>query len=274
MAGDLIIVGGVVYALVMLKSGLSRADQWHLVPSILVLVFAFVLPIPAVISPIAPLARRIGLALCLVLAATYTFGHYPQANYVFRVGLIKGFRDLASGVPVTREPKDEPASPALVYDRSYANPDIKALSVFLAAPPQRGRRVFIYGGPWGLSYLVGVAKAGILGDDYIYGDDRGDVMRSQLDRDQETLIVIGRDDFAWLQLGPTAAVPERRFYMLGDGIWQDIRAGMSSVHIRAVRIEEKLKKDRWRRLVGQFIVENYRPIYTQGQYVVLTRNIE
>ncbi|MFV2091455.1 MAG: hypothetical protein ACC634_00060 [Hyphomicrobiales bacterium] len=271
-AGDLIFAGGLVYALVMLKSGLSRADQWHLVPGVLVLVFAFVLPISAGAAPLGRIARRIGIGLAVLLALSYSFGQIPHARYVFREGLMRGYGDLASGVPANHTPAVIPARPALAFERSYPNAELRDLSAFLATPPQRDRRIFTYGSPWGISFLVGATKTGILGDDYIYGDDRGDAMRAYLDSQPETLVIIRKDDYNWLLEGPDAAIPERKFYLMGYGIWRELRAKVSSVHIRGVVIEERQKKARLRRLVGMYVIAQYHPIYTDGPYYVLERN--
>jgi hypothetical protein len=268
-AGDLVFVGGIVYALVMLKSGLSRADQWHLVPSILVLVFCFVLPIRSDNAPVARTTRRIGLALSLVVSLSYSLGHYPQAKYVFRKALLQGYADFANSSLSLQSPMVETARPALAYERSHPDSDLVSLSEFLAEPQQRNRRIFIYGGPWGLPPLVGATKAGPLGDDYIYGDDRGEIIRTQLDNRPETLVIIHRDNYKWLLEGPDAAVPPQR--KLGKWRWRRLAANISSVHVPGVVVEEGLKLDRWRRLAGLYVVENYQPVFTDGRFYVLTR---
>lgn len=269
---DLIFVGGIVYALVMLKSGLSRADQWHLVPSVLVLVFAFILPIPSSTAPVSRNTRRIGIGLSLILSLSYSFGHYPQTYYVFRGGLVAGYVDLINSEPTAQIPLAEPARPALAFESSNPNTEIVQLSEFLAAPEQLGRRIFIYSSPWALPFLVGATKAGFLGDDYIYGDDRGEKVRAQLDRQPETLVVIRSSEYEWLLEGPEAELANRDFYMLGNGIWRKLRANISSVHVLGVVIEERLKTERWRRLIGNYIVETYHPVFSNDKFYVLARN--
>ena len=83
LAGDLVLIGGFAYALVALKSGLNRADQWHLVPSVLVLATLIVLPTPTRIVPIQPALRRAGIALVAVVALTYSLGQCFQRAYIF-----------------------------------------------------------------------------------------------------------------------------------------------------------------------------------------------
>lgn len=269
--GDLLIIGGLAYAAVMLKSGLSRADQWHLVPGVLVIVLALVLPIAGRIAPIPRPARMLGIVLTLVLAATYTFGQFRIIRYVFREGLLSGYAGLAAGDHEHRIPGTPLARPATEFQRAHPDRDVTALAEFLATPPALDKRIFIYGGSWSLPYRVGATKAGYLADDYIYGDTRGDEARAFLDANPQVLVVMGRDTYDWLKLGPDAEVPEPGLNLVGYGRMRTLRAQLTSVHIPGVYIEEKQKAARWRRLIGVHVMESYAPVYLNDKFVVLER---
>ncbi|MCB2130516.1 MAG: hypothetical protein KDE03_15960 [Rhodobacteraceae bacterium] len=270
---DLFFVAAVAYAALMLKSGLNRADQWHLVPVVLPIVFAFLLPLGAKFAPLPRRQKVLGLVLTAVLALAYSFGQWPIARYVFRERLVEGYAMLADGTAQAVTLPGTAYRP-MVLDTGSPSPDLVDVARFLALPEWRGRAVFVYARNWTLPYQTGVRRAGYLADDYIYGDERGEDARAQLERDPSILIVIRPDEWDWITGDPAAAAPVLPFNLGGWGIWRTLRAYVSSVHIPAVPVEEELKTLRWRHLLGDWIAPRYEPAYRSERYIILQRKPE
>ena len=116
---------------------------------------------------------------------------------------------------------------------------------------------------------MGALKVGPLADDFIYSDVRGDEIIALLEREPATLVLIAKDDFDWLQRGPNEPTPEKPLYLIGQGKSRWVLEHFTSVHVRGVPIEERQKQERWRRLVGNYLVGRYRVIYDDGSPYVL-----
>jgi hypothetical protein len=270
---ELFFVSAVAYAALMLKSGLNRADQWHLVPVVLPIVFAFLLPLGKKFAPLPRRQNILGLVLTVLLALAYSFGQWPIARYVFRERLVEGYAMLAGKAAQGATLADTAYRP-MVLDTGNPNPDLVDVARFLARPEWRGRAVFVYARNWTLPYQTGVRRAGYLADDYIYGDARGADARALLERDPSILIVVRPDEWDWLTGDPAAAAPVLPFNLGGWGAWRTLRAYISSVHIPAVPVEEELKTLRWRHLLGDWIAPRYEPAYRSERYIILQRKSE
>jgi hypothetical protein len=59
--------------------------------------------------------------------------------------------------------------------------------------------------------------------------------------------------------------------LAGFGKYRELRTLLSSPHIPGSLIEEQQKDERWRRLVGLYVMEAYTPIYETDWFVVLER---
>ncbi|MBI1250518.1 MAG: hypothetical protein GC189_03500 [Alphaproteobacteria bacterium] len=272
-ASELMMIGAIAYALVALKSGLSRADQWHIVPTILPIVFAFLLPLPAGAVAIGRRTRIAAAGLIVILAATYSIGQFAIAQYIFRDdGLLPGYKSIARNDPAPAPLAPEPAYPALLAGNYHDLPEIRALSAFISEPPYRGRRVLTYRRGWSRPAFVGALKAGPLADDYIYSDARGEEIVAYLDAHPDTLIFMPPADYAWLRADPdTPPEGPGRSAFYGSPLAQ-AGAILSSVHAPAIPLEEEQKQLRWRRLVGGYVVQHYRPVFESGPVMVLARD--
>lgn len=267
-AGDLIFVGGTAFALVMLKSGFNRADQWHLYPVVIVIIFAFVLPIPARNSPVFPKARYLAIATVIILAGAMTYGNYPHGSYVFRQNLKNGYKDILAGVPV---PGDAGmVRRATTFQNSHPVPDFITLRDFLMAPEQEGRPVFTYGDSLSsVVFKIGIPVATPFTDDFIYDDSIGEESIALLDSSSDILVLMHRWEYEWLMTGPDAPpLPGRRW--ASDAVIAR-QTNIASVHFRASPLEGPLKVMRWRRLMGNYILERYTVIYKNDTNVVLER---
>lgn len=269
-AGELMMVGGLAYAALLLKSGLSRTDQWHLDPVVLALAFALLLPLGERVPSLPRPARVIGIALIAVLAVTYTFGQFRIIRYAFREGLVSGYAGLLQSEPRSVE-RAEVVLPAAVYMVGDPDPETLALTEFFATPEMQARKVFPYKDMWGAPYRIGVHKAGYLTDDYIYGDQRGHDLRAMLEEDASILVLMSRDNYDWLLQGPDAPPEEPPLNLAGYGKYRELRTLLSSPHIPGSFVEEQQKQERWRRLVGLYVMETYTPVYESEAFVVLER---
>ncbi len=269
-AGELMLVGGLGYAALLLKSGLSRTDQWHLDPVVLALAFALLLPLGERVPSLPRPARVLGIALIAVLAVTYTFGQFRIARYAFREGLVAGYSGLLQSEPPAVE-RAEVVLPAAIYMVGDPHPEMLALTEFFATPEMQARKVLPYDDTWSAPYQIGVHKAGYLTDSYIYGDQRGHDLRAMLEADASILVLMSRDTYKWLGLGPDAAPEVPALNLAGFGKYRELRTLLSSPHIPGSLIEEQQKDERWRRLVGLYVMEAYTPIYESDWFVVLER---
>lgn len=268
--GELLVLGGVGYALLALKSGLNRADQWHLAPAAYVLAFAFLLQLSTRLTDLRK-ERLIGTVLVTILAATYSFGQYGIARYVFREELGAGYRAYLHGV-VPPAPRVEPVLPATIYQNAQPSPELVEISELLATPPYRGRPVFIYGELWNLGLRLGVRKMGYLADDFVYGDARAADAWRRLDATPDALVLVRADTFAWLKTPPGTPPAPVGFSLAGYGKIRALREMLTSVHIRAAPVERALKMERWKTRVGLNILATHHPVYQSDRFVILERN--
>lgn len=267
--GDLLAIGALAYAALLLKSGLSRADQWHLVPCALPIAFSLILPLRTSVMPITRRVRVLGIMLTLILALTYSFGQFTIVRYVFREGLLANYKAMLSDQATQTAQHIDSETPNILNERRNPSEDIVELATFLAEPPQRGARVFAYDRLWPLPMKVGVSKFGYLTDNFIYGDDRGNLLRQALSENPDVLVVIEREAYDWLRSTPedTSATPEPDW--ISSGQFGRLREILSSAHVPAVPTEVAQIQTRWRRLVGNYLADTYTPIFSNGSYVVL-----
>src|SRR5205823_3919176 len=122
-------------------------DMWHVDPSVIVLIVAFLMPWPRRVFGSSRAAGRLAFVLIGVIAVTYLLALMPTASFVFR-GSAMGMRDLLSGIPDHRQ---TPWSTRLVsteFERTEPDPDAMAAGSYVAAPEHRQLPVFYYGRAW------------------------------------------------------------------------------------------------------------------------------
>ncbi|WP_420587420.1 hypothetical protein [Ruegeria sp.] len=268
---DLLIIGALAYAAILLKSGLSRADQWHLVPAVLPIAFCMVLPFRAAYAPVPITVRSCGIVLTVILALTYTFGQFTIARYVFRTGLLSNYQAMISGQLTQPDTVVDSVLPNLLRENSDPDENTVALSRFLAEPPQRDKPVFAYDRLWSLPARLGVSKVGFLTDNYIYGDARGHSLLATLQDHPDALVIVDRESFDWLSTTPKDAPPPSGNHWVSSGKYGQLRAILASVHVPAVPLEAAQMRLRWRRLVGNYVMDYYAPIFDNDRFVVLER---
>lgn len=264
-SGDRLFVAAVVWALIGLKSGLNRADMWHLAPPLQALVFAFLLPWPRRRVVVSRGERRAALALMGIMAVTYLAALAPSGSYLAQ-GWMGGARDGWSG----ESPPASPAvtrAPSLEIERTHPSPHILALGGFLAEPARHHRRVLLFGRLWGLDKQIGVTKSTYPTDDFLLSDDSGVALVNELRADPEMLVVIERDVWDALQAPGETEVA----LVYPPSATKRILAWLSTIHFSAAEVENRQKNLRWRRTVGVFLAAHCAETATFGDLVVLER---
>lgn len=245
--GSRLLVGAVVFTLVALKSGLTRADLWHLEPPFLPLLLTFLLPWSASAVLPHPATRTLARSLIAIAAVTFVAGIAPMAS-LHAVSLTRGVRDAVGGRPL----------------RPPLGDDLHALAAFLTDPDDRP--VLFYGRAWALSSRLGVCPAHYKLDDLMYSE----FLRPEaeyLASHPETRVVIRRDEFAALAGGGDGREPGRLALtpMKRIGRW------LSTVHYDAADTEARLQNEARRRLTGDYLQRTYEPAAAFGEYLVLKR---
>ena len=269
ISGDLLLLGGFVYTLIVLRSGLNRADMWHIGSAVLCLVFAFTLPRPrAVFSDAAPVQKLAG-ALVFVLVCTYAVALLPSLSFVAQ-GWVAGLSDsirrpvLPSAGVVTRAPNVE-------LERAHPDAELLRAGAYLAESDKRNKPVFFYGEAWGLDKRLGVYKTAYVTDDVLLSDDAGLSTRNQLEHQPDTLVVIDREAYTRLfGIDRTNALTETAWY--GDTRIKIIAGWLSTVHFAAAPVERRARENRWERTIGSYLRTHYQNVAEFGDIVVLERS--
>lgn len=191
--GDLLLVGGVVFALITLKSGLNRADHWHVAAAFLGLFMAFLLPLPSSAVRLTMQVRRVATVLIAVAAFGYLFGIYATArNYASNY--VKGARDVLSGIPVTDIDPATFRDYSTETDRTRPDPALTAIGAYLADPSRRDRPVLYYGGASTVASRVGACPGDYKNDALMYsGFDKTE--RGFLEANPDSFVVMSRADY-------------------------------------------------------------------------------
>ena len=271
-SGDYLLFAGLVYALIGLKSGLNRADMWHLAVPMLVLIFAFVFPLPRTLFTYSRNTGRLAMVLIIVVAATYFAGLAPSGSF-YGMGLLQGLKDSVSpasanvlelGEVVTR-------APSIEIERSHPNPDILALGAYLAQPAQIDRPVVLYNRLWALDKRIGVYKSAYPTDDFLLSDESGHEVRAFLQENPYALVVLDLAEYDKLfgLSGLTDYAESNRIYPATPT--KRILGWLSSIHFTAAEIERVEKDKRWERTVGGYLAAEYSKIAGFGDFVVLAR---
>jgi hypothetical protein len=264
--GDRWFLAALVATIVQLKSGLNRADVWHLCGGVLPLAAAFALPLPRTVVRWTPAEGRAVVVGLVLLGATNLIGQAPIASYALR-GWLAGWSAprVAGGAPISTE------APAIEPTRAYPHPPLVDLARYLAEPSRRGQAVYFYGTLWGIGPRIGVPKRDPNNDDFLYSDERGARVGRWLDEARVPYVVMTAEAEARL-FGRDGANPRAEFdRRVEPSLVKTIGAWTSSVHFTAIELEMPLQDARWRRVVGETIRQAYTREAVIGEYVVLRR---
>jgi hypothetical protein len=262
-SGDRLLLGGVCFALVALRSGFTRSDVWHLNPGFLPLLLAFLLPLPAAVMALSPAARRLAFGLAIVASATVLVGIAPTGS-LYATSYVRGFMDTVVAEP---RPIREGAtrSRAIERERSHPRTEFVALGRYLAEPQRVNQPVLFYGRAWNIPVRVGVCPADYKLDDLLYSEFR-QPEAVYLRAHPDALVVMRGDDYRRLYglIDPdtphssTVLTPVKQL-----GRW------LSTVHYDAAETEARLQDETRARLTGAYIRSRYAATAGFGDYVVL-----
>lgn len=265
---DLLLLGGLTFALVGLKSGLNRADVWHLDAPLILLVLAFcVVDQNSMFRPTRS-TKVLALSLIGIFSATFLLGNLPSASYLAQ-GWIGGLRDSVFSIPASGGAVPNTRAPIIEVERSYPDPAHMQLAGYLAAPQRASLPVLFYSTTWPLGKQIGVYKEDFSNDDFLYSNESGEHIRRWLEDRPEALVIMYREVYDRLfGLTDPSNFPEleRQFQ---PSITKTLASKLSTVHFKAVRVENKLKERRWHDTVGVPILRDYELVAEIGPYVIL-----
>lgn len=262
-AGERLLVAAVVFTLVALKSGLTRADLWHLDPNFLPLVIAFLLPYSATTLMPDRAWRRIAHGLVAIASVTFLVGIAPMLS-LHATSYLRGLGDTLAGTPLPAA--GEPGA-GIERERRRPDADLLALGAYLRSTEPNDRPVLFYGRAWALSARIGVCPAPYKLDDLMYTEftrPEAEYLKAHPD----TRIVIRRDEFTRLYGGSGGAAPHSRLVMTPMkrlGRW------LSSVHYDSAETEARLQDEARERLTGRYVRDAYDVSAAFGEYIVLGR---
>jgi hypothetical protein len=270
--GDRMLAGGAAYAIVAMKSGLNRADMWHIAAPLLPLILGLLLPWPRARFPIGPRAMKLANAAIAVFTLTYLLALLPTGSLMMK-GLARGAADLASGRSVPDGERVALRSTSIEYERSEPRPDILATGALLATPELRDRPVFLYGNAWDMDKRLGVHRIGYPTDDFLLSDDAGLDVRALLEARPETLVVVRARPYRRLLEGLTRG--DLAFEtLLPDTPMSRFLSVVSTIHYEGAQLEYEQKERRWARTVGDWMVRRATKVAEQGDLVVLSLRAE
>lgn len=268
-AGDRLLLGGWIFALVTLRSGLTRADVWHLTPVFLLVIAALVLPLPKSLFPVGRRARRLAILLLAIAALTRLVGLAPTGAFV-AAGWANGAQDVLTGLPPAGARQElSTRATSVLEERSHASPGLVAMAEHLAAPDRRDRPVFFYLDRWWLGIHLGIPKTDYSSDDFMYSEGVSS-SREFLARRPDALVVMDRQVYRKLYDLPGATMPSLGLVEQPSRV-KEVASWLSSVHFRGVEVESELKFRLWKERVGDYIRDHYGRSTSFNGNVVLSR---
>ena len=274
-SGDLLLFGGLAYALVGLKSGLNRADVWHLASPMMVLIFAFVLPVPKKLFAYSYRVHILSMFLIIIMAVTYFLALFPTGSF-YANGLVRGFLDSIMLKNSERNKDIITRAPTIELERSYPSTYILELAEYLAAPERITRPVLFYSRLWGLDKMLGVYKTTYPTDDFLLSDQDGYQVRDFLKKREDTLVImdsqIYRNIFDVMDYSQNEELMKK--YMdrrHRNTPMKNVLKWLSTIHYSNLEIENREKEKRWERTVGYYIRSHYHKIEEFNNLVVLDR---
>jgi hypothetical protein len=270
-SGDRLFFGAVIYALLGLKSGLNRADMWHLASPMFPLVFALILPYPRNLFAFSKQVHKVALTLLAIMAVTYLAGLAPSGSY-YASGLTRGFSDLIATGPPVQSQSVVTRGPSIELERSHPDPNVLRLASYLADKGRSDRAVVFYGVLWSMDKRVGVTKPTYPTDDFLMSEQMGYNVRDTV---RKTGAIVVMDDGSYERLfGDFRNSVDRASAFYEETPAKAILKWLSSAHFAAIELETLMKQQRWDKTVGPYLQSHYHKTATFGWYVVVERKPE
>ena len=257
-AGDRMLIAGIAYAFIIFKTGLNRSDFWHLDAVIIPLLFAFLLPLPRNVFRIPAGGQRLAQGLITVAAITYLIGSLPSGSFYFQ-GYINGMKNTLAPESVRTTEPFKTAAPSLLWESGREpDPDILAMTRFLAEDSNFGKPVLFYLETWGLDKLIGVYRTEYQVDDLVFSDEAGFRIRDYLEENPDAFVLIRRPSYERL-FGLRDPADFSDYQWMQGSTTKRVAAVTSSVHYSGVIAERKALEARMNRTVGPYIKEHFAP---------------
>lgn len=265
---DLLLIGGFVFALVALKSGLNRADLWHLDATIFPLAMALLIPGRRRFA-FSARGGMLARALLGVVAATYAFGLLPSLSFDGASWVHGAARAFGASRPHPAAAAPPTPAPVLGLPLRDSSSSEYKLASLLARPEWFRRPIVFYSDTWALPKEIGRYKTDPLNDDFLYSDERGLRFRRFLEARPNALVLINRRVFDRLfGLADPNVFPEYLEHFKPTAA-KRIASWLSTTHYHGLEIEARLNDERWRRTVGETLRSRYHAVAEVGGVVVL-----
>ena len=264
------LIAGIAYAFIILKTGLNRCDFWHLDAVIIPLLFAFLLPLPRNVFRIPAGGQRLAQGLITVAAITYLIGSLPSGSLYFQ-GYINGMKNSLAPESVRTTEPFKTAAPSLLWESGREpDPDILAMTRFLAEDSNFGKPVLFYLETWGLDKHIGVYRTEYQVDDLVFSDEAGFRIRDYLEENPDAFVLIRRPSYERL-FGLRDPADFSDYQWMQGSTTKRVAAVTSSVHYSGVIAERKALEARMHRTVGPYIKEHFDPAGEFGDFLLLQR---
>ncbi len=271
-SGDRLLLLSLVYALVLLKAGLNRADVFHITPPFLGLALAIVLPLPRSVFRLHSRHRAFAVGLVVVASLCTLVGNLPGGSYLAQ-GELAGLRALLSGAERGPDPETRSRTVTIMTDQIEPDEPSQQLASFLSAPANRDRPVYFYGRLYALDKILGVEKRQYMNDDFMYSDERGYGERAFLEAHRNALVLISEGQWRRVQDPASGDPAEEYAAFLQPTVTKRLVSVLSSVHFRGIPAELTAREERWTRTVGQHLLTaGYRSIAQFDDVQVLARS--
>jgi len=264
-SGDRLLACGLLNTLVVLRSGFGRCDLWHMDAAFLVLLVAFLLPLPTLTFGRTRGEGRVAFASVVVSSLTCLVGIAPTGSQ-YAAGYVRGLVDVVSGTE-PRPASGTTRSHCLEFERTHPRPQLVALGRLLAREDLASRPVFFFSGAWHLGPFLGVCRTDYPLDDLMYSEDLRP-SEAYLRQHPDALVVLRREDYERLFERREPAVSAAKY-------WQTLTATkrlgrwLSTPHYDAKPGEELLKNREQDERVGTFIRSRYELFEAFEDYLVL-----
>jgi hypothetical protein len=269
--GDYLILVGLVFALLGLKSGLNRSDLWHLNAPFMVLVLAFILPLSRNIFTFPRSVQIITASLIVIIIMTYAAGLLPEGSFIAK-GYVRGLRDVVLGQDAIKPEPIKTRAPSLLFERSDQPPDVLELVKYISAPSRLNSPVFPYGRLWYYDKLIGFYKTTYPTDELLLSDQAGYAVRASLINQPGTIVIMRKADYEYL-FGITSYQQfAQKTHAYEPSEVKNILSWLSSIHYRESEIEALERAKRWERTIGTYVSSEYHLAAQFGDFMVLEHN--
>ena len=260
--GDLLLIGGLTFALISLKVAFQRADIWHMVSPFLPLSIAFLVRPEFRLFPTAVSMRPAAFVLVGVASISTAIGYLPMGMY-YGGGLASGAADVLSGTP--RVEIFTSRQPSVQRERTRQSGYIANMARHLAEDGRETRPVMFYKDVWALNHHLGVCPIGYTFYDLIYSD-RAKPLKQTLSANEDAYVIMNASTYELLKSGdPYQSRPRNLRLRERMGIY------MATVHYSQSPIENEIEFAMWKEALGDYVVENFEPEAQYGPLVLLSR---